>query len=151
MIEVLDVNMVSAIKELIEQSRKRVAHEVNVTLLKTYYEIGKVIIEYENSTDNPMSIRVLSKVLTEEYGKGFSKSNLNNMRLLYMNYESVQSLTGQLSWTHYCELLNISDKNKRNFYEKEAINSRWSVKELRRQINSSLFERLLLSNGEINK
>ena len=60
-------------------------------------------------------------------------------------------MTGKLSWTHYCELLTISDKDKRSFYEKEAINSSWSVRELKRQINTSLYERLLLSKGEVNK
>ena len=60
-------------------------------------------------------------------------------------------MSGQLSWSHYCELLSISDSKKRNFYEKEAVNSNWSVRELRRQIESSLFERLLLSKGEANK
>ena len=57
----------------------------------------------------------------------------------------------KLSWSHYCELLSISDKEKRSFYEKEAINSNWSVRELKRQINTSLYERLLLSKGDVNK
>lgn len=73
------------------------------------------------------------------------------MRAFYLNYENCQSVTGKLSWTHYCELLTISDKDKRSFYEKEAINSSWSVRELKRQIKTSLYERLLLSKGEINK
>lgn len=60
-------------------------------------------------------------------------------------------MTGKLSWTHYCKLLTISDKDKRSFYEKEAINSSWSVRELKRQIKTSLYERLLLSKGENNK
>lgn len=94
---------------------------------------------------------MLSKILTKEFGKGFSRSNLYNMRLLYIENEKVQSLSGKLSWSHYCELLSISDKNKRSFYEKESENARWSVRELKRQIESSLFERLLLSNGDANK
>lgn len=73
------------------------------------------------------------------------------MRALYLNYENCQSLTGKLTWTHYCELLSISDKNKRGFYEKEAINANWSVRELKRQINTLLYERLLLSKGDVNK
>ena len=60
-------------------------------------------------------------------------------------------MSGKLSWSHYCELLSISDENKRNFYEKEAINSNWSVREMKRQINTSLYERLLLSKGDFNK
>lgn len=96
------------------------------------------------------TIKVLSKALTEEFGRGFSRSNLQNMRLLFLEYPICQSLSGKLSWSHYAEILTISDPNKRGFYEKEAINARWSVRELKRQIESSLFERLLLSNGEAN-
>ncbi len=73
------------------------------------------------------------------------------MRAFYLNYDIRQSLTGKLSWTHYCELLSISDKDKRSFYENESTNSNWSVREMKRQINTSLFERLLLSKGDINK
>lgn len=69
------------------------------------------------------------------------------MKMFYTKYPIFQSVTGKLSWTHYCELLYISDDDKRSFYEKEAINANWSVRELKRQISSSLFERLLLSNG----
>ena len=66
-------------------------------------------------------------------------------------YEKVQSVTGKLIWTHYCELLTISDPDKRSFYEKEAVNANWLVRELKRQIDRCLFERLLLSRGAVNK
>nr|WP_288848069.1 DUF1016 N-terminal domain-containing protein [uncultured Sneathia sp.] len=96
-------------------------------------------------------INDLSRQLTKEYGKGFSKSNLFNMRNLYLSYPIFQTLSGKLTWSHYCELLSISDEKKRSFYEKESINANWSVRELKRQIKTSLFERLLLSAGEKNK
>ena len=73
------------------------------------------------------------------------------MRKLYTEYRDVQSLTGHLTWTHICELLIIEDKAKRSFYEKETVNSNWSIRELKRQIDSSLYERLLLSQGSKNK
>ena len=73
------------------------------------------------------------------------------MRAFYLAYEKCQTVSGKLSWSHYCELLSISDDNKRSFYEKEAVNSGWSVRELKRQIGSSLYERLLLSDGDANK
>ena len=73
------------------------------------------------------------------------------MRAFYLAYEKCQTVSGKLSWSHYCELLSISDDNKRSFYEKESINSGWSVRELKRRIDSSLYERLLLSNGDVNK
>ena len=93
----------------------------------------------------------MSKSLTEEFGRGFSRSNLQNMRSFYLNYEKCQTVSGKLSWSHYCELLSISDKDKRSFYEKEAENAGWSIRELKRQISTSLYERLLLSDGKGNK
>ena len=77
-------------------------------------------------------------------GGGGLISLLYNMKMFYMKYPIFQSVTGKLSWTHYCELLYISDDDKRSFYEKKSINSNWSVRALKRQISSSLFERLLL-------
>jgi len=73
------------------------------------------------------------------------------MRRFYQEYEIQQTLSVKLSWSHYCELLSIDDKNKCSFYEKETVNANWSVRELKRQINTSLFERLLLSSGDENK
>ena len=73
------------------------------------------------------------------------------MRRFYQEYEIQQTLSVKLSWSHYCELLSIDDKHKRSFYEKETVNANWSVRELKRQINTSLFERLLLSSGDENK
>lgn len=73
------------------------------------------------------------------------------MRQFYLSYPIFQTVSGKLNWSHYCELLSISDKEKRSFYEKEAVNAGWSVREMKRQIDSSLFERLLLSRSDANK
>ncbi|QES90346.1 PDDEXK nuclease domain-containing protein [Rhizosphaericola mali] len=81
----------------------------------------------------------------------FSRSNLFNMRKFYMEYPEVQTLSGYLTWSFISELLIIEDKAKRSFYEKEAVNSNWSFREMKRQIDSSLYERLLLSQGKSNK
>lgn len=96
-------------------------------------------------------LKVLSKELTNQYGKGFSRSNLQSMRKFYLEYKKCQTLSGKLSWSHYLLLLGVSDKNARSFYEHECENSNWSVRELERQIDSALYERLLLSKGEKNK
>ncbi|MBE6966120.1 MAG: DUF1016 domain-containing protein [Ruminococcaceae bacterium] len=154
--ELINNNLVEQIKSLLENARQKVALEVNTTLLNTYWQIGKIIVEDEamhigDSEYERQSLRQLSKVLTTEFGKGFSRSNLSNMRQFYLTHKDVQTASGQLSWSHYCELQTISDEKKRSFYEKECINARWSVRELRRQIESSLFERLLLSSGDANK
>lgn len=149
-------SMILEIRELLENSRKNVAQQVNTQLLTTYWNIGRIIVEYEQQNQvradyGKQTLKELSKELTQEFGKGFSRSNLQNMRAFYLAYEKCQTVSGKLSWSHYCELLSISDDNKRSFYEKEAVNSGWSVRELKRQIGSSLYERLLLSDGDANK
>lgn len=154
--ELINNNLVEQIKALLEASQQKVAVEVNTTLLHTYWQIGRIIVEDEalhigDCEYAKQSLRQLSKVLTTEFGKGFSRSNLSNMCQFYLTHKDVQTVSGQLSWSHYCELQTISDADKRNFYEKECINSRWSVRELKRQIGSSLFERLLLSSSDASK
>ena len=154
--ELINKNLVEQIKVLLEESRQKIAVEVNMTLIHTYWRIGKLLAEDEqlhigDVEYEKQSMRQLSKILTTEFGKGFSRSNLSNMRQFYLTHKDGQTVSGQLSWSHYCELQAISDEQKRGFYEKECANARWSVRELRRQIESSLFERLLLSSGEANK
>lgn len=144
------------IRTVLDTARANVAREVNNELLSTYWNIGRIISEYEQSAPEradygKQTLKELSRVLTQEFGKGFSRANLYNMRLFYLTYQKIQTVSGQLSWSHYCELLFISDADKRSFYEKEAVNAGWSVRELKRQIESSLFERLLLSRGDANK
>ena len=149
-------SVLQEIKQILTEARDKVARTVNNELLLAYWNIGRVIVESEQSGSEKAKygkqlLKSLSKELTRELGKGFSRSNLQNMRLLYLNYPICQSLSGKLSFTHYCELFSVSDKNARSFYEQEAQNSNWSVRELKRQIETSLFERLLLSNGNANK
>ena len=144
------------IKTILDTARNNVARQVNNELLNTYWNIGRIICEYEQSDSaradyGKQTLRALSKELTKEFGKGFSVSNIQFMRRFYQTYQIQQTASVKLSWSHYCELLSISDTDKRKFYEKEAVNSNWSVRELKRQIESSLFERLLLSRGEVNK
>ncbi len=144
------------IKEILSNSRNKVITEVNRELLGTYWRIGEIIVRYEQNDQiraayGERALKQLSKELTHDLGKGFSVSNLQYMRRFYLAYEKQQTLSVKLSWSHYCELLAISDKDKRMFYEKECINSSWSVRDLKRQIESSLFERLLLSKGDANK
>ena len=148
--------MILEIRKLLENARNNIAQQVNTELLTTYWNIGRIIVEYEQQSQlraeyGKQTLKELSKELTREFGKGFSRSNLQNMRAFYLAYEKCQTPSGKLAWSHYCELLTISDEGKRSFYEKEAVNSGWSVRELKRQIESSLYERLLLSSGDANK
>ena len=148
--------VVHEIGDLLAAARNNVARQVNNELLSTYWNIGRIIAEYEQTVPEradygKQTLKELSKALTNEFGKGFSVSNIQFMRRFYQTYQIQQTASVKLSWSHYCELLSISDPDKRSFYEKEAVNSNWSVRELKRQIDSSLFERLLLSRGDANK
>ena len=152
-----DLNLVvHEIGDLLTAARNNVARQVNNELLSTYWNIGRIIAEYEQTVPEradygKQTLKELSKALTNEFGKGFSVSNIQFMRRFYQTYQIQQTASVKLSWSHYCELLTISDPEKRSFYEKVAVNSNWSVRELKRQIDSSLFERLLLSRGDANK
>ncbi len=149
-------SMVLDIRNIMETARRNVAQEVNNELVMAYWRIGEIIVRYEQNDSiraayGERTLKQLSKTLTAEFGKGFSVSNIQFMRRFYQEYKIQQTLSVKLTWSHYCELLSISDKNKREFYEQEAKNANWSVRELKRQINTSLYERLLLSKGEVNK
>ena len=154
--EIESANLLIDIKKIIEESKRQVIRNVNTIMLQTYWNIGRRIVEEEQNGNyraeyGSSLLKELSKELTKEYGKGFSRSNLQSMRNLYLNYEKCQTLSGKLSWSHYLLLLGVSDLNARSFYEHECENSNWSVRELERQIDSALYERLLLSKGEVNK
>ncbi|WP_300264075.1 PDDEXK nuclease domain-containing protein [uncultured Cloacibacillus sp.] len=149
-------SVIQEIKTVLDTARRKAASQINRELLNTYWQIGQIICEYEQSQPEradygKQTLKELSKALTREFGKGFSRSNLQNMRAFYLTYPNRQTLSGKLSWSHYCELLSIADADKRSFYEKETIKADWSVRELKRQIESSLFERLLLSRGDAGK
>lgn len=149
-------SIIDEIKQVLTEAREKVARTVNNELLLAYWNIGKIIVESEQAGSQKAEygkqlLKSLSKELTNELGKGFSVSNLQYMRRFYLEYENQQTLSVKLSWSHYCELLNVPDKQGRSFYQQESINSNWSVRELKRQIETSLFERLLLSNGSGNK
>lgn len=145
--------LVDSIGITIESARLRAIQVVNNELLMANWEIGKFIVEYEQHGNEKAEygsslLTNLSKDLKSRFGKGFSKSNIYLMRQFYLKYQIFQSVTGKLTWTHYAELLGVSNDYARGFYEKQAVNENWSVRELKRQINSSLFERLALSQDK---
>ena len=146
-------NIINEIKDVIINSRNKIAYEVNNTMVIAYWNVGRIIVENEQNGNikaeyGKQVIKELSKELRKILGSGFSVSNLFNMKKFYIIYPKIQTVSRKLSWSHYCELLSIENEEERNFYEKECINSNWSVRELKRQIDTSLFERLLLSSGK---
>lgn len=114
--KLVDNRMINKIEKLLQEARTHVTVEVNNTLLRTYMEIGKLLVEDMNLHENEenyqnKTISMISKELTRKFGKGFSRANIWNMITFYKEYGSVQTLSERLSWSHYCELLSISDKD----------------------------------------
>ncbi len=147
-------SFVEQIKQLIKEAQIGVSKSVNSIMVQTYFELGKRIIEQEQEGKEQADygtfiLDKLSHDLTLEFGKGFSKRNLELIRKFYLTYKIAKSPISQsISWTHYLQLMRISKEEERNFYEIETVANNWSVRELTRQMNSSLFERLSLSKDK---
>ena len=151
------------IAQLLQAAKQNIVRHVNQTMVYTYYEIGRMIVEDEQQGKQRAEygkqvLKELSKRLNAEFGKGFSVQNLENMRKFYLVYavdSKSQSLIRisekgniALSWTHFLILIRIENREERNFYEIEALNNNWSVRELQRQFNAALYERLALSRDK---
>jgi len=143
------------IHDLLYKARQNIISNVNSTMTKTYFLIGKRIIEEEQDGNKRAEygkklIKTLSEKLTKEFGRGFSQRNLEQMRTFYLRYSISQTVSAEfkLSWSHYLILMRMEDIDARKFYEIEAIENNWSLRELKRQVNSSLYERLVLSKDK---
>lgn len=159
---------------LLSNARKSVVQTINTTMVYTYFEIGKIIIEEEQKGKERAEygkqiLKGLSERLKAEFGRGFSQRNLEQMRQFYLVYSIPQTVSAELrnkksetlsrkgriasdefslSWSHYLHLMRIENPDERKFYEIEAINNNWSLRELRRQFDTALFERLVLSKDK---
>jgi predicted nuclease of restriction endonuclease-like (RecB) superfamily len=138
------------IKSILAEARQTAYRAINSAMVAAYWEIGRTIVE-EEQRGLPRAeygiglLEEISQRLTTEFGKGFDRYNLGKMRAFYLTYPIRDALRPELSWTHYRLLLRVENPDARGFYENEAINARWSTRELERQIHSLLFERLALS------
>ncbi len=142
------------ISSIIEEAKYKIAYSIDNTMVQSYWRIGKEIIEEEQKGQlraeyGKSIIDNLAKNLMKKYGKGFSTRNLWMIRQFYSTYPNLNELRAELSWTHYRLIIQIDDPAKRSFYEIECADNNWSTRELDRQINSLLFERLALSKGEL--
>lgn len=166
----LSTGFISKAIALLEQARKNTKTAVNISMVYTYYEIGHLIIDEEQSGKERADygkyiLQTLSDRLTEKFGKGFSVTNLKQMRQFYAvyshdqisqtasdqfeNYPAVSSgRRFYLSWSHYLKLMRIDNIDERHFYEIEAAHNDWSLSELKRQFDSALYERLALSSDK---
>ena len=155
-----DTQLFTKIAELIESARQKIATTVNLAMVYTYFEIGRMIIEDEQQGKTRADygkhiLKDLSKRLTEKFGKGFSERNIEQMRQFYRAYSIPQTPSAELkkyrfmlSWSHYLILMRIDNLNERSFYEIECAARNWSLKQLKRNYHSSLYERLALSRDK---
>ena len=150
--QISDKSLYNKIASILEESRKFVATTVNTAMVQTYFEIGRLIVEEEQHGNvraeyGKETLKNLSIKLTANYGKGFSVTNLKQMRDFYLTYQIRQTVSDQftLSYSHYLFLMRIDNPEERKFYEIESSQNNWSLRELKRQFDSALYERLSLS------
>jgi predicted nuclease of restriction endonuclease-like (RecB) superfamily len=178
--EIVPNNLYSKIAGLLQTARQTVVRTVNRTMVYTYYEIGRMIVEDEQQGKQRAEygkqvLKELSTRLTADFGKGFSVENLDRVRFFYQIYSKSISSTAltksensgadissisqkssakfqhphfQLSWSHYLKLMRIENHDERSFYEIECVTNNWSLKELQRQFDTALYERLALSRDK---
>ena len=137
----------------LQQGRAKVSVVINQIMVRTYWEVGRHIVEYEQKGEDraiygDRLLERLSKDLSLEFGKGFSRSNLFQIRAFYLKFQKIQTLSGQLSWSHYLELSKADSELEISFYSRQSEKENWSVRELKRQMKSMLFHRLALSKDK---
>ncbi|MBQ9183351.1 MAG: DUF1016 family protein [Neisseriaceae bacterium] len=145
-------NFYNEIKSILDKAKNKVYRAVNFAMVEAYWLIGKRIVEQQGGAERAeygsRLIKQLSERLTADYGKGFTVTNLKNMRLFYLTFQKGQTLSDQLSWSHYCALIKVENPNAREFYLQETLKANYSVRQLQRQINTHFYERLLSSQNK---
>lgn len=144
---------INEIKFIISQAQEKAIRSINFERVLMYWKIGERIVNEEQSGElraeyGQAIIKNLSLELQPEFGSGFSNRNLELMRRFYINFPISQTVSAKFSWSHYVLFISVEDIDKRKFYIAESDKNNWSVRQLERQINSQLYERLLLSNDK---
>ena len=147
--------LLQAIRDVLSQSRQRLQQTINHTMVQSYWEVGRLIVEEEQkgaerAAYGKKQLEGLSQQLTSEFGKGFSVRNLRNMRAFFLAFPIRQTLSAELSWSHYCKLITIEGDLAREWYAKEAAEQNWSVRALERQMGTLYYERLLATQYHKN-
>ncbi|TYQ17817.1 UNVERIFIED_CONTAM: putative nuclease of restriction endonuclease-like (RecB) superfamily [Acetivibrio alkalicellulosi] len=147
-----EMNIYENIRTTVTEAQKKVYTTVNSVMVETYWNIGKQICEAQGGNDRAEYgtglLKYLSEKLTDEFGKGFTVTNLSYMRQFHSAFPNNHALRDELSWTHYRMLLKIEDVKARQFYLNECARSNWSTRQLERQINSFYYQRLLSSKDK---
>lgn len=124
------VKLVVSIENIVADAKNKIATNINQVIVQTYWSIGRYIVEYEQGGNvkaeyGKQLLRQLSKDLTLRLGKGYSHSNLSNMRKMYSYYPTFQTVSEKLSWSHICEIIRLDDPLERSFYQKQAEMEKW--------------------------
>ena len=155
MFEVISVNFYENIKKIMNESRTHIVTYVNTTMLFTYWNIGKMIVEEQGGSSKAKYgnklIAELSKQMTFDFGKGFDERNLRKIRQFYLMYPIWDSVRPELTWTHYRTLMRVEEQHIRDFYMEEAIKGNWSVRQLERQISTCAYSRVITNNNMVQK
>ena len=150
----MDRAFYSEIKKILTNARDKVYQTANFTMVEAYWQIGKSIVKEQNGEERAEYgtglLKELSKQMTQDFGRGFTVTNLKNMRQFYLTFPNGYALRSELSWTHYRLLMRVENDNARQFYMDEAVKSQWSTRQLERQINTFFYERLLSSKNKEN-
>lgn len=145
--------LVSEIRSIIESARTNAVRSVDFCRVQMYWQIGRRIVEEEQGGQTRAEygkglIKNLAKEIEPEYGSGFGQRQLERARQFYIEFPIASTLRTQFNWSQYKLLIGIADKEKREYYELEAVNNCWTARQMQRQINSMLYERMLLSNDK---
>ena len=144
--EIQSKNTYLTVRGYVIDAKQQVYSAVNTAMVTAYWNIGKEIYEACGESDRAeygkRILEYISKKLTEEFGKGFSIRNLRNMRAFYLAFPIRQTLSAELSWSHYQLLMRVNNEKARNFYTEEAVKSGWSVRQLERQINTMFYQQV---------
>lgn len=148
----INYELIKRIHNIITGATDRAVRSVDSERVLMYWQIGQVIFEEEQQGKERAGygdflIKTLAQSLEPQYGSGFSYRQLNLFRQFYRTFPIVNALRSQFSWTHYRTLIRIANEDKRNFYAAETEKNNWTARQLERQVNSQLFERLLMSNN----
>jgi len=146
-------SLIQDLRQIIETARANAVHSVDFCRVQMYWNLGQRIFEEEQQGKERADYgtyltRNLAKLLEPEYGSGFGVRQLEQARQFYRTYPNANTLRSQLNWSQYRKLIQIDDPDKREYYELESVNNAWTARETERQINSMLYERLLLSNDK---
>ncbi|WP_238138430.1 MULTISPECIES: YhcG family protein [Glaesserella] len=152
LIEQSDMEIYHAIHQIMSVARRKAYSAVNFVMVEAYWNVGLIIHKAQHQSQRAeygqALLAFLSKQLTAEFGKGFTRRNLSNMRAFYMAFPEWEMVSPNLSWTHYRLLLSVQNKIERTFYFEECSKSMWSTRQLERQINTFYYQRLLASRDK---